>query len=152
MVTWDWTPLGLETAAPCQPRAALAVEGSEARWNLLLKVPALHREAESDTTGSFSHQPFLHTWIGGGGQGKRRCPATLSLICRKASKLQLTLWAYCGKRVARRARIRGGPRKSSYLAAMGATVRCSIVVPGCDRRPCGPGRGLVVGIGAEFPH
>jgi len=25
MVTWDRTPLGLETAAPCQPRAALAL-------------------------------------------------------------------------------------------------------------------------------
>src|SRR6266403_2508114 len=31
------TPLGLETAAPCQPRAALAVEGSERRWNLLIR-------------------------------------------------------------------------------------------------------------------
>ena len=70
MVTWDRTPLGLETAAPCQPRAALAVEGSEGRWNLLnSKVPALHREAESDTTGSFSHQPPLHTWIGDWVQG-----------------------------------------------------------------------------------
>jgi hypothetical protein len=28
-MTWDRTPLGLETAAPDQPRAALAVEGSE---------------------------------------------------------------------------------------------------------------------------
>jgi len=27
MVTWDRTPPGLETAAPCQPRAALAAEG-----------------------------------------------------------------------------------------------------------------------------
>src|SRR4030088_2872939 len=34
MVTWDRTPLGLETAAPCEPRAALAVEGSERRRNL----------------------------------------------------------------------------------------------------------------------
>src|SRR5450756_1379496 len=34
MVTWDRTPLGLETATPWQPRAALAVEGSERRWNL----------------------------------------------------------------------------------------------------------------------
>jgi hypothetical protein len=42
MVTWDRTPLGLETAAPLQPRTALAVEGSERRWNLLnSKVPAL---------------------------------------------------------------------------------------------------------------
>jgi len=32
--------------SPCQPRAALAVEGSERRWNLQnSKVPALHREA-----------------------------------------------------------------------------------------------------------
>jgi len=45
-VTWDRTPLGLETAAPCQPRAALAAEGSERRWNPRnSKVPALHREA-----------------------------------------------------------------------------------------------------------
>jgi hypothetical protein len=52
-MTWDRTPLGLETATPDQPRAALAVEGSERRWNLqTLKVPALHREAERDTTGS----------------------------------------------------------------------------------------------------
>jgi hypothetical protein len=33
IITWDRTPLGLETAAPGQPRAALAVEGSEKRWN-----------------------------------------------------------------------------------------------------------------------
>ena len=59
MVTWDRTPLGLETATPGQPRAALAVEGSEKRWNSeISKVPALHREAERDTTGSFNRQPF----------------------------------------------------------------------------------------------
>jgi hypothetical protein len=80
MVTWDRTPLGLETAAPCQPRAALAcgavgktLESSE------LKVPALHREAERDTTGSFSRQPPVHTWNGGRVQGKRRRAATLRL-------------------------------------------------------------------------
>jgi hypothetical protein len=32
---WDRTPLGVETAAPYQPRAALAAEGSEIRRNLL---------------------------------------------------------------------------------------------------------------------
>ena len=70
-MTWDRTPLGLETATPCQPRAALAAEGSERRWNLLYqKVPALHREAERDTTGSFSRQPLVHTWIRGRVQGK----------------------------------------------------------------------------------
>ena len=81
MVTWDRTPLGLETAAPCQPRAALAVEGSERRWNLLdSEVPALHREAERDTTGSISRQPPVHTWIEPPVQGKRRSAATLDLI------------------------------------------------------------------------
>jgi hypothetical protein len=34
MVTWDRSPLGLETVVPNQPRAALAVEQSEKRWNL----------------------------------------------------------------------------------------------------------------------
>ena len=137
MVTWDWTPLGLETAAPCQPRAALAVEGSEGRWNLLSKVPALHREAESDTTGSFSHQPPLHTWIGGVVQGKRRWAATLPLICRKCGKLQLTLWSYWGKRAARRHGFGGEPRKSSYFAGIGANVRCSIAMPGPHLCPGG---------------
>src|SRR5438445_12435269 len=44
------------------------------------KAPALHREAERDTTGSFSRQPLLHTWIDRPAQGKRRCTATLGLI------------------------------------------------------------------------
>ena len=35
--TWDRTPLGLETATPCQPRAALAVEGRERRRFLRLR-------------------------------------------------------------------------------------------------------------------
>ena len=113
MVTWDRTPLGLETATPCQPRAALAVEGSEKRWKLRdSKVPALHREAERDTTGSFNRQPFVHTWIGGGVQGKRRSAATLCLIRLWGLKLGLTLWFYCRKRVARRHRFVGEPCKS----------------------------------------
>ena len=71
MVTWDRTPLGLETATPCQPRAALAVEGSGKTQELSAsKVPALHREAERDTTWSISLQHLVHTWIGGGVQGK----------------------------------------------------------------------------------
>ena len=81
MVTWDRTPLGLETAAPVQPRAALAAEGSEKRWNLQnAKVPALHREAERDTTGSIGRQHSVHTWNGGPVQGKRRLDATLIFI------------------------------------------------------------------------
>src|ERR1700724_2654581 len=96
------TPLGLETAAPCQPRAAQTVEGSERRWKLLKsKIPALHREAERDTTGSFSRQPPVHTWIGAGVQGKRRSAATLPLIRQNRGKVPLTLWFYWGKRAAR---------------------------------------------------
>src|SRR6202022_1994692 len=111
MVAWDRTPLGLETAAPCQPRAALAVEGSERRWNLLnSEVPALHREAERDTTGSFSRQPPVHTWIGAWVQGKRHSTATLRLIHRKCVKPGLTLWLYCGKKAARRQGFVGEPR------------------------------------------
>src|ERR1700756_3496595 len=113
MVTWDRTPLGLETATPCQPRAALAVEGSERRWNLLKsKVPALHREAERDTTGSFSRQPSVHTWNGRRVQGKRRKAATLRLIRPMCVKMRLTVWFYWGTRAARRHGFVGWPRKS----------------------------------------
>ena len=71
--TWDRTPLGLETVTPCQPRAALAVEGSgKTQVPPASKVPALHREAERDTTGSISRQHLVHTWIGGSVQGKRK--------------------------------------------------------------------------------
>lgn len=52
-VTWGRTPLGLETVPPDRPRAALAVVETERRWNLeCSEEPALHREAERDTTGS----------------------------------------------------------------------------------------------------
>src|ERR1700722_534333 len=54
-------------------------------------VPALHREAERDTTGSLSRQRLLHTLIGEIVQGKRRCAATLCLIHRPSVKLWLTL-------------------------------------------------------------
>src|ERR1700692_3751002 len=126
MLTLDRTPLGLETATPCQPRAALAVEGSERRWNLRSsKVPALHREAERDTTGSFSRQPPVHTWISRRVQEKRRNAATLRLICLHGVKLQLTLWSYCGKRLLGGLGFVGGPRKSFYFAGMRVCVRRS---------------------------
>ena len=81
MAPWDRTPLGVETAAPYQPRAALAAEGSEKRRNLLnSEIPAPHREAERDTTGSFSRQPPVHTWIGDCVQEKRRRVATVHTI------------------------------------------------------------------------
>ena len=132
------TPLGLETAAPCQPRAALAVEGSERRWNLNSKVPALHREAERDTTGSFSRQPLVHTWNDRRVQGKRRRAATLRLIRPKCVKLRLTLWFYCGTRAARRHGFVGEPRKSECFAGQRASVRRSIAMFG--RHPGRRGR------------
>src|SRR5258708_25077937 len=135
------TPLGLETAAPCQPRAALAVEGSERRWNLNSKVPALHREAERDTTGSFSRQPLVHTWNGRRVQGKRRWAATLGLIRPRCVKLRLTLWLYCGTRAARRHGFVGEPRKSWCFAGMRAIVRRSIAVL---RRHLGRGGGPII--------
>jgi len=50
------------------------------------KVPALHREAERDTTGSISRQPLVHTWIGRVVQGKRHAAATLPVILGKFLK------------------------------------------------------------------
>src|ERR1700738_5444577 len=50
------------------------------------EVPARPREAERDTTGSFSRQPLVHTWNGGRVQGKRRSAATLRLIRPKCVK------------------------------------------------------------------
>jgi hypothetical protein len=140
MVTWDRTPLGLETAAPwCQPRAALAVEGSERRWNLLnSKVPALHREAERDTTGSFSRQPLLHTWIGLRVQAKRRSAATVCLIHCISVKLQLTVRFYCGNEGCLEAGgFIGAPRKSLCFAGVRRSVRCSISIFRCPVRKRG---------------
>src|ERR1700691_4344753 len=103
------------------------------------KVPALHREAERDTTGSFSRQPLLHTWIGRRVQVKRRPPATLGLIRRGTLKQWLTLWFYCGKRAARRHRFVGEPRKSLCFAELRAVVRRSIPVLQNCHRPCSRG-------------
>src|SRR3984957_1256789 len=110
------------------------------------KVPALHREAERDTTGSFNRQPLVHTWIGGGVQGKRRSAATLCLIRLWGLKRRLTLWFYCGKkRAARRHRIIGEPRKSSCFAEMGAGVRCSIAVRRASPHECRGGTAVRLG-------
>jgi hypothetical protein len=42
-MTWDRTPLGLETATPHQPRAALAVEGSEETLEPQVSVGRIRR-------------------------------------------------------------------------------------------------------------
>ena len=56
------------------------------------KVPALHREAERDTTGSISRQHPVHTWIGACVQGKPRSAATLIPFRVSVIKARLTLW------------------------------------------------------------
>ena len=81
-VAWDRTPLGLETA-PLARRALRRLGGvgkalESPRENV--RVPALHREAERDTTGSIGRQQSVHTWNGGPVQGKRRLDATLIFI------------------------------------------------------------------------
>src|ERR1700692_8488 len=92
----------------------------------LSEVPALHREAERDTTGNYSRQHLLHTWIARHVQGKRRHSATLGLIRPGNLKWRLTLWFYCGKRAARRHGFVGEPRKSSCFTELCAVVRRSI--------------------------
>jgi hypothetical protein len=73
-------------------------KGGGKRWNPKNPgIPPLHREAECDATGSNSRQHFVHTWIGGPMQGKRRRPATLGLIHPPAISGSLTLRAYWGK-------------------------------------------------------
>jgi hypothetical protein len=53
MVTWDRPPLGLETAAPVNRALRWPWRDRKDAGTFELKVPALHREAERDTTGSF---------------------------------------------------------------------------------------------------
>ncbi len=87
-VTLGRTPLGLEP--PSRISRALRWPGRKRKKTLessTSKVPALHREAEHDTTGSIGRQHPVHTWIGDRVQGKRRSPATLRLIHRCYFKL-----------------------------------------------------------------
>src|SRR4030088_3801675 len=87
--------LGLDAARPRNPRSLSAARcagcggiGKTLESPKVSKVPALHREAERDTTGSFSRQPPVHTWNGPVVQGKRRSAATLGLIRRKCVRLR----------------------------------------------------------------
>ena len=69
-LSWNRTPLGLETALLVSRALRWPVEDrKDAGISWDQKVPALHREAERDTTGSFSRQPALHTWIARDVQG-----------------------------------------------------------------------------------
>ena len=140
LVTWERTPLGLETAAPVS-RAARAGCGRAGKTlkSPPLEVPALHREAERDTTVNFGRQHHVHTWIDRPLQGRRRPDvpaATLRPFRRIIFKARLTQRFYCGKRAARRHGFVGGPRKSPCITGFRAVVRRNILVPtaGQDRR------------------
>ena len=56
-MTWDRKPPGLKTALPVS-RATRAGSGEAGKTlkSPFLEVPALHREAERDTTGNFGRQ------------------------------------------------------------------------------------------------
>jgi hypothetical protein len=87
-----------ETAAPLQPRAALAVEGSEGTLEPLLWMSRPRRctwKLKSDTTGSLVRQPFIHTSNGRLWQEKRHSAATLRAKSPRAGKLSLTVRFYC---------------------------------------------------------
>ena len=77
-MTWERTPLGLETAPPVN-RAARAGSGEAGKTlkSPFWEVPALHREADRDTTGNFDRQHHIHTWIGLSVQGRRRLKVTV---------------------------------------------------------------------------
>ncbi len=99
-VTLGRTAARARTASPCQPRAALAVERSEKDAGIFkMKVPALHREAEHDTSGSIGRQHSVHTWIGVACKGSVAPPATLCFIHQGLFKLRLTVPLYCGMRL-----------------------------------------------------
>ena len=69
-MTWDRTPLGLQTIPPCRPRAALAPgEAGKTLESSQIEGSGAAREAERDTTGSISRQPPVHTWIDSPVQG-----------------------------------------------------------------------------------
>src|ERR1700748_1606260 len=93
----DRTPLGLKTAPPAAARSRWLWEGRK-NAGIVQKeaVPALHREAERDATGSNSRQHLVHTWIEQSVQGKRRGTATVIFNHGKHIKMSLTLWFYCG--------------------------------------------------------
>jgi hypothetical protein len=64
IVTWTERRSGLKPPLLVSRALRWLWRDRKKRWNFLSwKIPALHREAERDTTGSFSRQPPVHTWI-----------------------------------------------------------------------------------------
>jgi hypothetical protein len=81
-MAWDRMPLGLKNnLSQSAARRALASRRDRKRWNLQKrKVPALHRAAERDTTGSNGRQQSLHTRIDDPAQGSVACLPHLPLL------------------------------------------------------------------------
>ena len=55
-MTWDRTPLGLKTALPVSRALRWLRKGRKDAEISVSEAPALHREAERDTTGNFGRQ------------------------------------------------------------------------------------------------
>jgi hypothetical protein len=95
------------STARCAGCGGIGMDAGTSIWlKPALEDPALHREAERDTTGSLYRQHQIHTWNDRFMQGKRRLAATLGLIRTWGLKLPLTVRSYCDKRAARRLGIR----------------------------------------------
>src|ERR1700738_2496368 len=100
MVTWDRTPLGLETAAPCEPRAALAVEGSERRWNprKFRRFRRCTGRLNATQPGVLAVSPLYIRGLAAACKGRTREPSphgNTSPYLGNRFKQQLTLWFYC---------------------------------------------------------
>src|SRR5580692_10854057 len=152
MVTWDRRRSGSKPPLLVSRALRWLWSGSERRWNpRSSKVPALHREAERDTTGSFSRQPLVHTWIGPLVQGKRRSAATLDLIHRNCVKLRLTLWFYSGKRAARRHGFLAS--RANHRVLLGCALVCAAALLWSDATAVGAveGQSASPGAGSNFP-
>ena len=74
-----------------------------------MRVPALHREAVSDTTGNYWPSAF-RTYVEWAIRAReRRTPVTVEEFRVTVIKDRLTLWFYCVKEAARRHGIGGEP-------------------------------------------
>jgi N-acetylmuramoyl-L-alanine amidase len=135
---WDRTPLGLETALHVNRALRWLGRVGKTLESPMLRMPALHREAERDTTGSISRQPPVHTWIGRRVQGKRHSTATLSLNLRRFLKPRLTLQFYCGKRLL--GGIESLARRPIHRVLLGCALLCAAALV-CD--------GITVGAAEE---
>src|ERR1700761_5765695 len=106
------------------------------------RIPALHREAERDTTGSNSRQPLVHTWIDGRVQGKHQGGIKEASWRRhvKVTRLQqsplfcatsLSFDSPCGSiAVMRAARsIESLASRAKYPVLLGFALLCAAAVP-----------------------